>query len=110
MPAVLRRPAAAPSEPPGVADRFARVVRSRPFEIAIVVIMANGVVLGLETYPHLGEVRPVLRWLEWSFRVVFVAEIAARVLAYGRRPQDFFRHGWNVFDFLSASSPLRGRR
>ncbi|GAA2710171.1 ion transporter [Micromonospora olivasterospora] len=105
MPAVLRRPAAAPSEPPGVTDRFARVVRSRPFEIAIVVvIMANGVVLGLETYAHLGGFRPALRWLEWSFRVIFVAEIAARVLAYGRRPQDFFRQGWNVFDFVVVAA------
>ena len=23
-----------------------------------------------------------------------------RILAYGRRPQDFFQHGWNVFDFV----------
>jgi voltage-gated sodium channel len=27
-------------------------------------------------------------------------EIAIRVLSYGRRPQDFFRQGWNVFDFV----------
>ncbi|SCG49063.1 voltage-gated sodium channel [Micromonospora echinaurantiaca] len=84
-----------------VADRCARVVRSRPFEIAIIVlIMANGVVLGLETYRDLGRAGPVLHGLELAFRVAFVAEIVIRVLAYGRRPQDFFRHGWNVFDFL----------
>jgi voltage-gated sodium channel len=41
----------------------------------------------------------LLYGLEWFFRLVFVAEIAVRVLAHGRRPQDFFRHGWNVFDF-----------
>ena len=23
-----------------------------------------------------------------------------RLLAFGRRPQDFFRNGWNVFDFV----------
>lgn len=23
-----------------------------------------------------------------------------RILTFGRRPQDFFRHGWNVFDFV----------
>ncbi len=66
----------------------------------MVLIMANAAVLGVETYPDLGAARPVLRWLELSFRAAFVAEIAVRVLAYGRRPQDFLRHGWNVFDLV----------
>ncbi|MFC0505936.1 ion transporter [Micromonospora costi] len=84
-----------------LSERCARTVRSRPFEIAIVVlIVANGVVLGLETFPHLGTAAGALRWLELSFRVAFVAEIVVRVLAHGRRPQDFFRHGWNIFDFV----------
>jgi voltage-gated sodium channel len=29
-----------------------------------------------------------------------VVELAIRIAAYGRRPQDFFRDGWNVFDFV----------
>ena len=82
------------------AQRCGRVAASRPFEIIIVfVIAANAVVLGLETYAHLGSVKPLLRALEWLFRAIFVLEIAIRVLAHGRRPQDFFRHGWNLFDF-----------
>ncbi|MGN9812506.1 ion transporter [Micromonospora sp. BQ11] len=90
---------------PGLAAWSARIAGSRPFEVAIVVlIMANGIVLGIETYRDLGAVGPLLRWAEWIFRVVFVVEIAIRVLAYGRRPQDFFRHGWNVFDFLVTAA------
>ncbi|WP_033345684.1 ion transporter [Catenuloplanes japonicus] len=74
---------------------------SRAFEVVIIVVIgANAVVLGIETYQHLGAWEPVLRGLEWFFRIVFVAEIAIRILAHGRRPQDFFRHGWNVFDFV----------
>ncbi|GAB7052086.1 ion transporter [Catenuloplanes indicus] len=73
----------------------------RAFEIVIVVVIgANAVVLGIETYPHLGTWEPILHGLELSFRAVFVVEIAIRILAHGRRPQDFFRNGWNVFDFL----------
>ncbi|WFE38201.1 ion transporter [Micromonospora sp. WMMD998] len=95
----VRRPGGAESGT--VATRCARIVASRPFEIAIVVlIMANGAVLGIETYPHSGATATALRWTELMFRVVFVVEITIRVLAYGRRPQDFFRHGWNVFDLL----------
>ncbi|MEV0806596.1 ion transporter [Micromonospora sp. NPDC050200] len=89
------------SESRGVAGWCARVAESRPFEILIIVVIgANAVVLGIETYSHLGAAGPVLRWLEWSFRAAFVVEIAVRVLAYGRRPQGFFRHGWNVFDLV----------
>ncbi|MFF5216012.1 ion transporter [Micromonospora sp. NPDC000442] len=78
-----------------------RLAASRTFEITIVgFILANGAVLGLETYPDLGPAGTALHALEWAFRVVFVIEITIRILAYGRRPQDFFRHGWNVFDFL----------
>ncbi|MEV4200796.1 ion transporter [Micromonospora globbae] len=101
VPRPRRGTGASTSGRPTLSDRCARAVRSRPFEIAIVVlIVANGVVLGVETFPHLGTAGPVLRWLELAFRVAFVTEIAIRLLAYGRRPQDFFRHGWNIFDFL----------
>jgi voltage-gated sodium channel len=31
---------------------------------------------------------------------VFVVELVLRLASYGRRPQDFFRSGWNVFDFV----------
>jgi voltage-gated sodium channel len=84
-----------------LAERCGGIVESRVFETVIVVVIgANAVVLGLETYPHLGSAGPLLRALEWCFRAVFVAEIVIRILAHGRRPQDFFKHGWNVFDFV----------
>lgn len=91
------------SRPPAsrFADWCAQVASSRPFEATIVVaIGANAIVLGVETYPHLGAAGRFLHLLEWSFRAIFVAEIAVRIGAYGRRPQDFFRHGWNIFDFV----------
>ncbi|MCX5064470.1 ion transporter [Micromonospora lupini] len=95
----------APSTPgrgrPALADACARLARSRPFEIGIVVvILSNGIVLGLETYDGLVPATRALHGLELLFRAVFVVEIGIRLAAYGRRPQDFFRHGWNVFDFV----------
>ncbi|MEU5722443.1 ion transporter [Micromonospora sp. NPDC047738] len=83
----------------------ARVEGSRWFEVAIVVVIgANAVVLGVETYPHPGSLGTLLRALEWFFRTVFIVEIAIRLLAHGRRPQDFFRRGWNVFDFVVTAA------
>ncbi|MFG1764717.1 ion transporter [Micromonospora parva] len=101
VPAPRGGPATPQRHQPVWADRCDRLARSRPFEIAIVVvILANGIVLGLETYDNLSPAGTALHWLEVFFRAVFVVEIAIRLAAYGKRPQDFFRHGWNVFDFV----------
>lgn len=92
--------ASAPATP-RLTRACAIIVKSRWFDLAIVVVIGvNALLLGVETYPHAGSLGMLLRSLEWFFRTVFVIEIAIRILAYGRRPQDFFRHGWNVFDFV----------
>jgi voltage-gated sodium channel len=79
-----------------------RIADSSAFQgVIIAVIVANAVVLGLETYETLeNEIGGFLHTLNNVFLGVFTVEIAIRVLAYGRRPQDFFRNGWNVFDFV----------
>jgi voltage-gated sodium channel len=79
-----------------------RVVDSSRFQALIIsVIVVNAVVLGLETYSTLdNEIGGLLYTLNSVFLGVFTVEIATRLLAHGRRPQDFFRNGWNVFDFV----------
>jgi voltage-gated sodium channel len=83
-------------------SRLARLVDSTRFNAAIAtVIVANAVVLGLETYPEvMAEHGTTLVRLNSLFFVVFVVELVLRLASYGRRPQDFFRNGWNVFDFV----------
>jgi len=85
-----------------IPDRLARVVQAPWFTTTIlVVIVANAAVLGLETYAGIddryGEQLDLVNDLCF---VVFVVELALRIGAYGRRPWDFFRDGWNVFDFI----------
>ena len=64
-------------------------------------IVANAVVLGLETYPGvMAEHGSLLVGLNAVFYGVFVVELVLRFASYGRRPQDFFRSGWNVFDLV----------
>jgi voltage-gated sodium channel len=83
-----------------------RLVESPWFTTAIIaVIVANAVVLGLQTYD--GIVRDhgdTLELLNDVFLAVFVVELTLRVAAYGRRPQDFFRSGWNIFDFVVVAA------
>ncbi|MBM0255468.1 hypothetical protein [Micromonospora sp. 4G55] len=53
------------SESRGVAGWCAWVAESRPFEILIIVVIgANAVMLGIETYPHLGAAGPMLRCID----------------------------------------------
>jgi voltage-gated sodium channel len=79
-----------------------RLVDSNAFNNTIIaVIVANAVVLGLQTYPGIVErYGPTLDVLNGVFLAVFVVELMLRIASYGRRPQDFFRNGWNVFDFV----------
>jgi voltage-gated sodium channel len=88
-----------------MADRngaLARLVDSHAFTTAVLaVIVANAVVLGLQTYDGIVARRgDLLELLNDLFLAVFVGELALRLASYGRRPRDFFRSGWNVFDLV----------
>ena len=82
--------------------RLARIVAAHWFTTVImVVIVANAVALGLETYAGLEEeFGEQLDLVNDVCLAIFVVELAIRLGAYGRRPLEFFRDGWNVFDFV----------
>jgi voltage-gated sodium channel len=82
--------------------RCATLADNRTFNLAIfAVIVANAVVLGLETYAGVEhDAGGLLRTLNDVFLGVFVVELAIRLTAFGAKPGGFFRSGWNVFDFL----------
>ena len=84
--------------------RLQRIVDSNAFTAAVVaVILANAVVLGLQTYPGLErEHGGTLDFLNGLFLAFFVVEISLRVASYFPRPWRFFLEGWNVFDFLAV--------
>ena len=79
-----------------------RLVDSHAFTaVVIAVIIANAVVLGMQTYDGLVDrYGDVLELLNVLFLAFFVLELAVRITSYWPRPQEFFRSGWNVFDFV----------
>ena len=88
------------------AARCGRLVDSVWFQSASsIAIIGNAVVLGLATYPS-NQARhgALLDALDGAFITFFVIELLLRIASYGRRPQDFFRNGWNVFDFLVVTA------
>lgn len=82
--------------------RLARLVDSDPFNLAIAaVIVVNAIVLGLETFPAVmqsyGEQLIIANEVCYA---IFVVELVLRFASYGKRPQDFFKSGWNIFDLI----------
>ena len=89
-----------------MAQTLRRIVGSTAFDTVIIaVILANAVVLGLQTYPGVvAEHGDTLDLLNGVFLGIFVVELLLRIGSYWQRPQDFFRGGWNVFDFVVVGS------
>ncbi len=80
----------------------ARIADSSRFQgFIMAVIIANAATLGLATYESIEDsVGELLTVLDSIFIGIFVVELVIRIAAYGSRPQDFFKDGWNVFDFV----------
>ena len=73
----------------------------------IVVILANAVLVGLETsHDLLTRFGAQLELINLLIISIFVIEIALRLITYWPRPDRFFRDGWNVFDFVVVALSL----
>lgn len=89
-------------------EPLARLVDSSRFQLFIsAVIVLNAIVLGAETY--VAEDSPtftVLMRLNNAFYIIFLIELILRMVSYFPRPWNFFRSGWNVFDFVIIGAAL----
>jgi voltage-gated sodium channel len=79
-----------------------RIADSHAFHMLMLfVIIASSVMVGLETYSDLVKAHELFFDL---FNIivpwVFALEIAVRIASHGNRPFEFFREGWNIFDFI----------
>jgi voltage-gated sodium channel len=89
--------------------RFAQVaVASKAFDLVITaVILLQAVALALEATPELhsfsseGELieGSIFSTIQTLVVAVFVIEAALRLTAHYPRPQNYFKDGWNCFDF-----------
>jgi len=85
-----------------------RIVASGRFQAFIVtVIVINAVLVGLETSEDLvSRYGDLFQVLNIFISAIFVVEIALRLITYWPRPHNFFRDGWNVFDFVIVGLSL----
>ncbi|HRP76423.1 MAG TPA: ion transporter [Rhodocyclaceae bacterium] len=86
-------------------NRIRTLVESNRFQrFIIAVIIVNAVTLGLETSPGaVAAAGGLLAMLDRIALSIFVVEIALKLVVYRH---NFFRDGWNVFDFVVVSVTL----
>ncbi len=83
-------------------QQYAATIVKAPFfePVIIAFILLNGVILGMETSPSLLEDYGHLLVLgNHVILGVFILEALLKMTALAPRSHDYFRDGWNVFDF-----------
>lgn len=85
-----------------------RLIHSVPFEVFIsLVIGLNALALALLTMPDVpADIEALIMPVNVAAYGVFIVELVLRIASYGRKPWMFFRHGWNVFDFIVITAGL----
>ncbi|MDI5984514.1 ion transporter [Halomonas sp. M4R5S39] len=88
-------------------ERFERLRAHKAFELTVItIIVVSALLIGAKTYEE--EVSPFQEWLlllDTAVTVFFLVEILIRMAAE-KRLRDFFKRGWNVFDFLIVTASL----
>ena len=85
--------------------KLGEFVEGQKFQNAIMIlIVLNAVALGLETNPKImGQFGKELHLFDNIVLAIFGVEISIKLL---NRRLDFFKRGWNIFDFIIVSIAL----
>ncbi|WP_416137587.1 ion transporter [Halomonas sp. HK25] len=88
-------------------DRFERLRSHKTFELTVItIIVVSALLIGAKTYEEeVSRFQAVMLWLDVAVTVFFLVEILIRMAAE-KRLRDFFRRGWNIFDFLIVTASL----
>jgi len=79
---------------------------SKQFQIFFIgIILLSGLVVGLDSYPKISDkYGTVLHSLDSIILGLFVFEICIKLVSFGPRVYEFFKDGWNIFDFIIVSA------
>jgi len=81
-------------------NRFQKIRDNKVFELFVIsVIIFSSLMIGIRTYELPGLVETILVSLDYAVTLFFVMEISIRMAAESRF-RDFFKKGWNIFDFV----------
>ena len=85
-----------------MSNQFSRISEHRLFKRFIIfTILLAAVVVGIQTYKEFAQkYSSLLSILDGFILAVFILEAGIKILAEGKKPQNYFKNPWNLFDFL----------
>lgn len=87
-------------------EQLEKLHSNKLFELAVIsIIVMSALLIGVTTYDESSRFEQVIYWLDWLVTVFFLMEILIR-LAAEKKPLNFFKKGWNVFDFIIVLASL----
>ncbi|GAB0151885.1 ion transporter [Marinobacterium sp. BA1] len=87
-------------------DRLERLRANKLFEtFVILVIVTSALLIGAKTYEEASRFDQLINWLDLGVTLFFLFEIIVRMAAE-KRFFDFFKKGWNIFDFVIVVASL----
>ena len=87
-------------------DKLERLRANKLFETFVIgVIIASALLIGAKTYEETSRFDQLINWLDLGVTLFFLFEIIVRMAAE-KRFLDFFKKGWNIFDFVIVVASL----
>lgn len=87
-------------------DKLERLRANKLFETFVIgVIIASALLIGAKTYEETSGFDQLINWLDLGVTLFFLFEIIVRMAAE-KRFLDFFKKGWNIFDFVIVVASL----
>ena len=79
-----------------------KIKKAKLFDNFIIgIILFAGLLVGVQTYKEFANRHiEILTFLDSVVLAIFTLEAMIKILAEGKRPINYFRNAWNVFDFL----------
>ena len=82
------------------------LINNRYFEFFMMgIIIFSAMLIGIETFELNPIYQNIIFTLDQLITLIFFIEIIARISTY-KKPLDFFKNGWNVFDFIIVTMSL----
>ena len=85
---------------------FKKIADAKWFKnFVTIAILIAGVLVGMATYPEFSaKHETILDILNKIVLYIFIVEIVVKMLAEGKKPWNYFKDGWNIFDFIIVAA------
>ncbi|MEF3312684.1 ion transporter [Paenibacillus sp. GYB004] len=85
--------------------RFGAFIHGKSFtSLILTVVFLNAIVIGLQSYPQVNAAYgSLLQSLDLVFLMIFTVEVVLKIFA---DRTNYFKDGWNVFDFIVVAASL----